>query len=94
MHDLIVSGVITPDATGYYDEDGFYNGKQVYTHVGGTWHIWYSGAHGLSVTWLTTVVGSFPGDYWSAGNYSLIYPMSPLTPHGTATGSAIVTLPP
>ena len=57
-HDYILTGDITPDATGYYDEAGTYNSKPYYARTDNAWFIWW---HPPFSAWLITI---------SPGNYS------------------------
>jgi hypothetical protein len=84
--DFHVSGSITPNATCNYLLAGFFNGKNYYSRSGNYFIFWLP----ISFCWvLSSVLGSHAGFYWSKindpvqGNY---------LPHGTATGTAIVSV--
>ena len=91
-----VTGDISPDATGWYRQNGTYNGSPAYERIGGGWWIRYEGA----VPWWWRICeGSDVGTAvlrWS-GPYSFDYPgIAPdegeYSPINGATGTATVAL--
>jgi len=75
--DYIVTGTLTPDATGNYLEDGTYNGRPAYRRADSQFWIWWSPAtlwwflspakgddSTCWIRWFDTV----EGDYWPMSN--------------------------
>jgi hypothetical protein len=92
-----VSGMLSPDATGSYSQNGTYNGSPAFERVGGGWWLRYDMAmagsyywricQGTSVTtatprWNGPTVTTYPGVRPDPGSY---------TPVSGATGIATVT---
>jgi hypothetical protein len=94
---VLVSGTISPDATGSYVQNGTYNGAPAYQRTGGNWWLRYDTympsmyywriCQGTTVStaipyWSGPTVPTYPGLRPDAGNY---------TPLAGATGLAIIS---
>ena len=94
---VLVSGTISPDATGSYVQNGTYNGSPAYQRTGGNWWLRYDTympsmyywriCQGAIVStaipyWSGPTMPTYPGVRPDAGNY---------TPLAGATGLAIVS---
>lgn len=63
MKVIEVSGVLTPNAAGLYEESGTYNGKPSYTCKTATFYIWWNTV--AINTWaISAEIGNFVGDLW------------------------------
>ena len=91
-----VTGTIEPDATGWYRQNGSYNGTPAFERIGGGWWIRYESA----VPWWWRICEGSDVDTavsrWS-GPYSFDYPVTApdegsYSPMNGATGTAIVAL--
>jgi len=84
--DYIVTGELTPDATGNYFEAGVYGGKPYYRRADGTYFIWWSPDE---EDWsITRELGDVGVDgFW----FSTTIPSENFAPAWPATGIATVT---
>ncbi len=80
-----VTGELTPDATGTYEDAGEYNGKRSYELTGNGWFIWWNG---IDKWVISTERGVATGNWWARvdPNIEGLY-----TPQDTALGDATVT---
>ena len=76
--DYVVTGEITPDATGDYYEDGTHDGEPKYRREDSAFWIYYTDALGCRVIYATVHddpphgffrYDGFPGDYDGVGDY-------------------------
>lgn len=80
-----VTGELTPDATGTYNDAGEHNGKRYYELAGNGWFLWWDG----DANWLlSTEIGVTEDNWWTRTDPNIegLY-----IPRGTATGTATVT---
>ncbi len=91
-HDLIVTGTITPDATGFYDEAGIYNGQPYYERTDTAFAIWYwSTPFPPSQYWfISAAPGDRTGPYWGLYVGPGDPPYGFYFPNNGATGGARV----
>lgn len=83
-HAHTVTGTLSPDATGSFTTQGWYNGKGYSVRADDGYYIWWDGTD----TWtISTVLGTVGTDYWTRTdpNINGVY-----SPGGTATGDATV----
>lgn len=92
---FIVSGEISPDATGDYVYVSQYNSRAYYKHRTLNWYIWYdSSEEPIDFIWcISTALGSRTGKRW--GKWTLEYESErgDYDPNGGAAGEATVKLP-
>jgi len=81
-HDYQLTGTLTPDITGYYDENGTYNGRSAYQHAPAGWWLWWDGS---SFYIISATKGVF-GNFWVAVDADTITGL--YIPQGTVTGLA------
>lgn len=80
-----VSGTLNPDATGMFDYDGQYAGKDSFRRPDGAWFIWW---HDLAQWVISIAKGNLVGNKWERhfpnidGEY---------LPFGASTGNAYVS---
>ena len=91
-HDLIVTGTLTPDATGVYEEAGIFNGQPYYQRTDSAYFIWVlTFGDPLNYQWLITdtlgVGGMF---YWQKWTPTYEPPTGIYAPGGFAYGTATV----
>lgn len=93
--DLIVTGAITPDATGNYFEGGILYGKPWYARDDDAFFIWYRVVAGVIHYWqITTILNSLLPPSWYKSSYPTYQPPTgPYIPNAPATGTATVALP-
>jgi len=93
--DLIVTGTLSHDATGFYDEAGVHNGQPYYERTDGAWFIWYlyypfPPAH----KWvISTLLGDFTTAKYQKSTANFEPVTGDYTPMGGATGTATVATP-
>lgn len=74
--DLVVTGPLEPDATGYYNVAGINDGENYYSRTDGSYHIWYDSGGGEWIISDEVGGGTDPTDnYWDGaddadGSYS------------------------
>lgn len=93
--DYIVTGTLTPDVTGDYNEAGVYNDAAYYSNATENWFIWdYRPAGGLEGLWvITQTVASLTGPFWSIQVRNPGDPTGTYTAHAPANGTAYVAAP-
>lgn len=85
--DYVVTGTLTPDATGNYFETGTYDGQPYYKHEDLDYWIWW---YDPSMWIISDVLGGESGFYW----YKTAQPITGYyTAGGTATGTATIATP-
>ncbi len=94
--DFIVTGTITPDATGNYFDAGVMNGQPYYSRDDLAYHIWYhfQMPPGLHFWEIDTVLGGTGPARWYKATGPFESAAGPYLPAGTATGTATVATPP
>ncbi len=55
------TGALAPDSTGYYQDDGLFNGKMSYYLVGNGWFLWWDNVSKWIVSQVKGVLGAA---YW------------------------------
>jgi len=89
---VIVTGTLTPDATGFFLPTGIINGFQVYSRQDDAWHIWGNTFYTTVYTRMTQVAGSAAGPSWLRADSGGVYPSTPLGPWGGSSGTAHIVL--
>ena len=80
---LVVTGALSPDAAGDYDESGTQGGQTAYTKSGGGFHLWWDDAGG---EWIISAAKGVKGAaYWSGESITGAY-----AAQGAASGAAAV----
>lgn len=57
-----VTGVLNPDATGTYEDDGEHAGKRSYELAGNGWFLWWDG---IDTWYISMELGVKGAGYWS-----------------------------
>ncbi|MFA5163817.1 MAG: hypothetical protein WC441_04870 [Patescibacteria group bacterium] len=86
LPDYVVTGSLTPDATGNYYYTGIVNGKPYYRRGIDSWFIWRSEVN--NTWWITTTLASISGYRWTRVNTEIV---GSYVAEGGATGTATVT---
>ena len=81
----VVTGAITPDATGVYVRNGQLNGNPAFERIDGKYWIFYEDA--MSGWWITAALGDTAGLGWASGGGGLV---AAYGPGGGASGTATV----
>lgn len=93
-YDFVVSGDISPDATGGYNEDVLnypdgWNGKPVYARVAGGYNIWWNTN---SLAWSISVLVNYDyPDSWNGGGETPVGSYDPF-PDGAMSGNPVVAI--
>ncbi len=90
--DLIVTGTLTPDATGNYIQITDYNGYPAFARENGNYFIWYGWFKGIPYMRITDTLGVHTTPFWRVA-YTLSTPPATYYPMSGATGNALVSTP-
>ena len=86
-HDLQVTGTLNPDATGFYDEAGTYDGKPYHARTDNAFFIFWDAYYRQ---WIITIVLGYHPSYWYSISPNI---ESDYNPWGTYLGIATVSAP-
>ncbi len=93
--DLLVSGTLTPDATGNYNEAGIYNGQPYYARTDSAFTIWWyeNPMYGIYIWTISEILGDTFLLRWNMNSTPGNPPTGIYSPSRGATGTATVALP-
>jgi len=80
-----VTGELTPDVTGTYEDAGEYNGRRYYQRTPNGWLLWWNG---VTTYFISTALGVQGVSFW---NRVTEQPPGQYFPQGDAIGEATVT---
>lgn len=91
--DFIVSGTLTPDATGNYFAAGIYEGETYYEREDSAFVLWFQYVDpGPFWIWnISQVLGVELPLWWTKIDFAPALPPGDYVPEGTATGTATVS---
>lgn len=86
--DYQVLGVLSPDASGYYNQAGTHNGQPYYAHVTGPWLIWCKPQGNFYFWFINQQLDLETGLLWLKWALYDPTPYGVYSPNGGATGNA------